>query len=140
LQQVIWNLVTNAIKFTPAGDQIEVRAERYNSRIEIKVGDTGQGIEPELLPHLFERLWQGENGPNRNRVGLRLGLAIVKHLLELHGGAVMASSPGVGKGAEFTVSSPIRSFEDWLPAPAQPTSAATDEITRLDGVRLKRAA
>jgi PAS domain S-box-containing protein len=101
LQQVVWNLVSNAVKFTPEGGHVAVRAAMLDGALEIEVRDDGSGISPEFLPHLFERFSQA-TGPGSRR-GLGLGLAIVRHLVELHGGTVDASSEGEGKGATFTV-------------------------------------
>ncbi len=107
LQQIVWNLVNNAVKFTPKGGTIQVSLERVESNIEISVADNGQGINPDLLPFLFERFRQGDAGKNRMHGGLGLGLAIVKHLTELHGGTVFARSEGEGRGAKFTVQLPV---------------------------------
>jgi PAS domain S-box-containing protein len=107
LQQVAWNLLSNAIKFTPRGGRVQVRVERINSHIEIIVSDTGQGIRPEFLPHVFERFRQGDGGTARPQSGLGLGLAIVRHVVELHGGRVTADSPGEGQGATFAVRLPL---------------------------------
>jgi signal transduction histidine kinase/CheY-like chemotaxis protein len=107
LQQVIWNLLSNAIKFTPKGGKVQVLLQRINSHIEISVSDTGHGIDPEFLPHVFERFRQADSSATRKYGGLGLGLAIVKHLVELHGGTVQASSPGPGNGATFTVCLPL---------------------------------
>jgi PAS domain S-box-containing protein len=103
LQQVMWNLLSNAIKFTPKEGRVQVRLERVNSHLEISVNDTGEGISPELLPHLFERFRQGDASTTRRHGGLGIGLALVRHLVELHGGSVRAKSPGEGQGATFTV-------------------------------------
>jgi signal transduction histidine kinase/ActR/RegA family two-component response regulator len=139
LQQVIWNLVTNAVKFTPRGGQVQVRLARVNSHVEITVSDTGQGIEPEFLPVIFERFRQADATTTRHQGGLGLGLAIVKHLVELHGGAVSANSPGKGRGAIFTVTLPIAvvsaTGDDPDPArAADPASPRVDTILR--GVRI----
>ncbi len=107
LQQIVWNLVSNAIKFTPDGGRIEVRLQRQDHEAIVTVADTGRGIKPELLPHLFERFRQGEQSPGAIHTGLGLGLSIVKHLAELHGGSVAASSPGLDCGSTFTVRLPI---------------------------------
>jgi signal transduction histidine kinase/CheY-like chemotaxis protein len=107
LQQVIWNLLSNAIKFTPNGGRVEVKLERANSQVKIIVVDNGQGIKPEFLPYVFERFRQEDSGANRQQGGLGLGLAIVRHIVELHGGTVHAASEGLGKGATFTVALPI---------------------------------
>jgi PAS domain S-box-containing protein len=107
LQQVIWNLLSNAIKFTTRGGHVQVRLERVNSHVEIIVSDTGQGIEPEFLPHVFDRFRQADQRTTRQHGGLGLGLAIAKNLVELHGGEVQAASPGAGQGATFTVRLPV---------------------------------
>lgn len=107
LQQVVWNLLSNAIKFTSRDGRVQVRLERVNSHVEIIVSDTGQGISPEFLPHVFDRFRQADQRSAREHGGMGLGLAIVKHLIELHGGSVAATSPGAGQGATFTVRLPI---------------------------------
>jgi PAS domain S-box-containing protein len=107
LQQVVWNLLSNAIKFTPKGGRVHIRLERINSHIEIAVSDTGAGIKSEFLPHVFERFRQADQKTTRHHGGLGLGLAIVRHLVELHGGTVQAESPGEGQGATFVVNLPI---------------------------------
>lgn len=109
LQQIGWNLVSNAIKFTPSGGSVRVALSRENGSAVIRVSDTGQGIAPELLPHVFERYRQAEAVSNRQRRGLGLGLAIVRHLVESHGGRIEAFSEGLGKGSEFVVTLPVRS-------------------------------
>jgi PAS domain S-box-containing protein len=103
LQQCFWNLLTNAIKFTPKGGKVQVSLERVNSHLEVCVSDNGQGIRPEFLPHLFERFRQSDSSTSRHHGGLGLGLSIVKHLIELHGGTVRAKSAGEGQGATFCV-------------------------------------
>ena len=107
LQQVVWNLLSNAIKFTPRGGRVLIRSERVNSHLEIIVSDTGQGISPDFLPHVFDRFRQADQKTSRQHGGMGLGLAIVRHLVELHGGTVKAVSEGEGYGATFTVSLPI---------------------------------
>jgi PAS domain S-box-containing protein len=107
LQQVVWNLVANAIKFTSKGGRVQVMLERINSHVEITVADTGIGIAEDLLPHVFERFWQGDTSTTRHRGGLGLGLSIVKHITELHGGTVQAKSAGPGQGSTFRVQLPI---------------------------------
>lgn len=107
LQQVVWNLLSNAIKFTPRGGRVQIRSERVNSHLEIVVSDTGQGITPDFLPHVFDRFRQADQKASRQHGGMGLGLAIVRHLVELHGGTVSATSEGEGKGATFTVMLPI---------------------------------
>ena len=106
LQQIFWNLLSNALKYTPQRGAIEVVLSSTNSDVEVTISDTGVGIPPEVLPHVFERFRQGEGGPTREFGGLGLGLAIVRHLTEMHGGSVRASSKGVGHGAAFTVTLP----------------------------------
>lgn len=106
LQQAVWNLLSNAIKFTPKNGRVEVRLERINSHIEITVADTGQGIDRSSLANVFERFWQGENGSRTDR-GLGLGLSIVRHIVELHGGSVTVHSAGAGKGSTFVIRLPL---------------------------------
>ncbi len=136
LQQIVWNLLSNAIKFTDKGGRVQVRLERVNSHVEIVVADSGAGIDHELIPHVFERFRQGASG--RKAGGLGLGLAIVRELVELHGGTVEVDSPGIGQGTTFTVRLPLRAvLSDRLPvpAPAAPALAVASSPT-LDGVRV----
>jgi CheY-like chemotaxis protein len=107
LQQVVWNLLINAVKFTPRGGRIQVHLQRVSSHVEIIVSDSGQGMAPDVLPHVFERFLQGDSTSTRRHTGLGLGLALVRHLVELHGGTVEASSAGQGQGATFTVKLPV---------------------------------
>lgn len=107
LQQVVWNLLSNAIKFTPAGGQIEIRLEAIGSQAQIQVRDTGIGISADFLPHVFDYFRQADASITRSHGGLGLGLAIVRHLVEMHGGSIYAESPGVGQGATFTVKLPL---------------------------------
>jgi PAS domain S-box-containing protein len=107
LQQVVWNLVSNAVKFTPRNGRVQVRLERVNSNVEIVVSDTGVGIKPDFLPYVFERFRQAEAGTTRKTGGLGLGLAIVRHIVEMHGGTVDAASAGEGQGATFRVRLPV---------------------------------
>ncbi|MBA3767113.1 MAG: PAS domain S-box protein, partial [Acidobacteria bacterium] len=107
LQQIIWNLLTNAVKFTSREGQVQLRLERVHSHVEITISDTGLGIKPEFLPFVFERFRQADGTSSREYGGLGLGLAIVRHLVELHGGRVSASSSGEGQGASFTVELPL---------------------------------
>jgi CheY-like chemotaxis protein len=107
LQQVFWNLLNNAIKFTPTGGEVQVLLERVNSRMEVSVIDTGEGIAPEFLPYVFDRFQQGDASTTRRHGGLGLGLAIVKQLVELHGGSVGVKSSGIGKGTTFTIHLPL---------------------------------
>jgi signal transduction histidine kinase/ActR/RegA family two-component response regulator len=108
LQQVIWNVAANAIKFTPDGGRVDVFIEpSTGDYVQVRVVDTGQGISPDFLPHVFERFRQADGATTRRQSGLGLGLAIVRQLVELHGGTVDASSPGVGRGSAFTIRLPI---------------------------------
>jgi signal transduction histidine kinase len=107
LQQVVWNLVANAIKFTPRPGNVDVRVGTHDSMAEIAITDTGIGIAEDLLPHVFDTFRQGESGLARRFGGLGLGLALVRHLVELHGGSVQALSPGTGAGATFVVRLPL---------------------------------
>jgi PAS domain S-box-containing protein len=122
LQQVVWNLLSNSVKFTPAGGRVEVRLARIDGRAEIRVSDTGEGIKPEFQPHLFDRFRQADATTTRRHGGLGLGLALVKQLVELHGGGVSAVSQGEGKGATFTVWLPLCASlpDEALAAPRQP--------------------
>ena len=107
LQQVIWNLLSNAIKFTPKEGKVQILLERVSSHIEMTVADTGVGIKPDFIPHLFERFRQGDASTTRRFGGLGLGLSIVKNLVELHGGTVWVRSPGEGQGTTVTVHLPL---------------------------------
>ncbi|MEH2004227.1 hybrid sensor histidine kinase/response regulator [Nostoc sp.] len=111
LQQVVWNLLSNALKFTPSGGQVEIALESVGTQAQIQVSDTGKGINPEFLPHVFDYFRQADNTTTRTFGGLGLGLAIVRQIVELHGGTVHAESEGDEKGATFTVLLPIRSVE-----------------------------
>ncbi|HEY9659538.1 MAG TPA: hybrid sensor histidine kinase/response regulator, partial [Allocoleopsis sp.] len=108
LQQVLWNLLSNAIKFTPSGGRIEITVAPVETDAEIRVSDTGQGISAELLPYVFDRFRQGDSSTTKAKQGLGLGLAIVRHIVELHGGTVRAESLGEGQGTTFTVRLPLR--------------------------------
>jgi PAS domain S-box-containing protein len=110
LQQVFWNLLNNAIKFTPKGGRIQVLLQRINSHVDVSVIDTGEGISPDFLPYIFNRFQQADPSTTRRHGGLGLGLAIVRSLVELHGGEVRAKSGGVGKGATFIVTLPLAVF------------------------------
>jgi two-component system CheB/CheR fusion protein len=135
LQQVVLNLVNNAIKFTPSGGRIEVWIGRVGTRMHLTVSDTGAGIRPDFLAHVFERFRQGDAAPNRRHQGLGLGLAIVRQLVELHGGTVSVESAGVGRGAKFMVSLPIPPLLDPPLHPAPSTSGSTQPLA-LDGLRV----
>jgi signal transduction histidine kinase len=112
LQQVIWNLLVNAIKFTPSGGHVNVKLTRAGWNAQIIVSDTGEGIDPDFLPFIFDRFRQADGTSTRAHSGLGLGLAIVQHLVELHGGTVQASSPGEGCGATFTIMLPSATMDD----------------------------
>jgi PAS domain S-box-containing protein len=139
LQQVVWNLLSNAIKFTPKGGRVEVRVSTVESHVEIVVGDNGEGIRADFLPYVFDRFRQADGTTTRAHSGLGLGLAIVRHLVELHGGSVRAHSEGVGKGAVFSVRLPVpavrpRPFEDSKQDSGRP---GPGELTRpLAGLRV----
>ena len=107
VRQIVWNLLTNAVKFTPAGGKVNLTLARSSAELEIRVSDTGQGIDAEFLPHVFERFRQADASHGRAVGGIGLGLAIVKQLVELHGGSIAASSAGRGQGATFTVRLPV---------------------------------
>src|SRR5829696_6299860 len=142
LQQVVWNLLSNAIKFTPRGGRVQIRSERVNSHQEIVVSDTGQGISAEFLPHVFDRFRQADQKTSRQHGGMGLGLAIVRHLVELHGGTVQANSDGEGKGATFTVMLPITpiyqvdSSGGRVHPAARDLLPAADLTDRLDGLKI----
>ena len=142
LQQVMWNLLSNAIKFTPKGGHVRVSLERVNSQIEIAVTDSGIGIKPEFVPHVFERFQQGDLSTTKAYGGLGLGLSIVRQLVELHGGTVTASSPGQDQGATFALRLPVTavrfgpSSEERLhPETWAPVSAPFEDVD-LSGVRV----
>lgn len=142
LQQVFWNLLSNAIKFTPRGGRVQIILQRIDSHIEVSVADNGEGLAPEFLPYVFDRFVQADSSSTRGHGGLGLGLAIVRQLVELHGGSARAESPGLHQGATFTVSLPLlpihahppaeRRHPDSLPEKPRPL----DSLPRLDGVRV----
>lgn len=131
LQQVLWNLLANAIKFTPRGGKVQVVLERVNSHVELSVADTGEGIEPAFLPFLFDRFSQADASTTRKHGGLGLGLSIVKTLVELHGGTIRADSAGQGQGATFVIELPIRATKAGDDEP--PRSRAGRSPVRFDG-------
>ena len=143
LQQVLWNLMGNAIKFTPEGGRVDVRLDRTEQHVEIIVTDTGQGISPAFLPQVFDRFRQADSSTSRAHGGLGLGLAIVRNLTELHGGSVRAESPGEGRGATFTVTLPFTRVVELGPRAAAISFAphraiageASDVAPQLDGLR-----
>jgi PAS domain S-box-containing protein len=128
LQQIAWNLLTNAVKFTPAGGEVRVAAERLLTHVRIEVSDTGQGIGPDFLPYVFDRFRQADSSTTRRHGGLGLGLSIVRHLVELHGGSVHAYSAGEGQGATFTVHLPLPA--DAGPPPAHVVAAEARAVAR----------
>ena len=136
LQQIIWNLLSNAVKFTPHGGKIAVRVQRYGSNATVTVSDTGQGIAPEFLPRVFDRFRQADSSTTRSFGGLGLGLAIVRHLVELHGGTVSADSPGVGKGATFSASFPLLGDRSEPITVMQSGEVHASEFRSLDGLRV----
>jgi CheY-like chemotaxis protein len=143
MQQMLWNILSNASKFTPPGGRIVVTARRTNEHIEIAVTDSGIGIAPDVLPHIFERFRQGDATTTRLHGGLGLGLAITAELVELHGGRVEARSAGIGAGATFTLSLPLRNDADQDDAAealftiGRPVSSGRSATrNRLDGIRV----
>jgi len=134
LHQVIWNLLSNAIKFTPEGGRVSVDLRCSESKAILRVTDTGQGIDPEFLPHVFERFRQFDNTTVRQQAGLGLGLAIVRHLVTLHGGTVAVASEGIGKGSTFTITLPL------LAVRVQPSELeelrSKPDVPKLDGLRI----
>lgn len=147
LQQVLWNLLSNAVKFTPKSGRIEVVLQRVNSEVQVSVGDSGEGISCEFLPYVFDRFSQGDGKSTRSHTGLGLGLAIVRQLVELHGGTVKAHSDGPGRGATFKLRLPVLSInlrpgsKSALSDSTLPGARVTDGLIiecppRLDGVRV----
>jgi PAS domain S-box-containing protein len=140
LQQIVWNLLSNAIKFTSAGGGVELRVERAGEHIRIVVSDTGKGIQPEFLPYVFDRFRQVDSSGSQRSGGLGLGLALVKHLTELHGGKVEAMSEGAGCGATFTVTLPLAEQSDLCvsepPALTVPVIVANGETRANDEIIL----
>jgi PAS domain S-box-containing protein len=140
LQQVMWNLLSNAVKFTPKGGRVQVRLERVNSHIEIVVSDTGVGIDRAFLPYVFDRFRQADSGSTRRSGGLGLGLSIVKHLVEMHGGTIHADSPGEDQGSTFTVRLPMmivhKSAAQSREHPLADRRNALQELADLSGVRV----
>jgi PAS domain S-box-containing protein len=128
LQQVIWNLLTNAIKFTPSGGRIDVTARADGDQYEIAVTDSGSGISPEFLPQIFERFSQQESGTGKSFAGLGIGLTIVKHLVDIHHGTITVASEGIGKGATFRVRLPLTE--------KRPSATPVDHTTRLRKIRV----
>jgi len=141
LQQVVWNLLINAVKFTPRGGRIQVQLQRVNSHVEIVVSDTGEGMPAELLPYVFERFRQSDSSSTRSHGGLGIGLTLARHLMDLHGGTIHAASPGPGQGSTFRVTLPMAIVDAAaLPGRADPGvvtgPAAGASSQRLDGLRV----
>jgi CheY-like chemotaxis protein/two-component sensor histidine kinase len=142
MQQVVWNLLSNAIKFTPKGGTVSVRTAQQRSSARIQVTDTGQGIAPDFLPHVFDRFRQADSSTRRKIGGLGLGLSITKQLVEMHGGTVKAQSEGEGKGATFTMTLPIAAVASTGESDTEHTPESTDAMLRrlqpprLDGLRI----
>jgi len=141
LQQIVWNLLSNAVKFTPRHGRVEVSLRRVDSHLQIAVSDSGVGISPEFLPSVFDRFSQANTTSERKYGGLGLGLAIVRHLVELHGGTARADSPGEGLGATFTVTLPVKAIREEMSEleRAAPSVGYADSLTdaiTLDGLRV----
>jgi signal transduction histidine kinase len=140
LQQVVWNLISNAVKFTPPKGQVLIKLWDEDSQAKIEVVDTGQGIDPEFLPFVFERFRQADGSSTRKHGGLGLGLAIVRHLVEMHGGSVSVTSDGSGKGSSFVITIPlstVRSLEPHLPGSKETgDGASTLNLPSLSGVKV----
>jgi signal transduction histidine kinase len=136
LQQIVWNLASNAIKFTPKGGRVTVRTANADGRVEITVADTGPGIAPEFLPYIFERFRQADSSTSRSYGGLGLGLAIVRNLTELHGGTVRAASEGEGRGAMFTVALPLLAGDTRDSGERDAEPAARADGTPLMGIKV----
>ena len=147
IQQVVWNLVSNAVKFTPKGGRVDVTLSRANSSYQIQVADTGQGISPDVLPYVFDRFRQADSSMRRRSAGLGLGLSIVKYIVEAHGGSIEATSPGEDAGSMFTVLLPIPAVRIREATADETRDSSQDEPTdagniadrppvRLDGVQV----
>jgi CheY-like chemotaxis protein len=145
LRQVVWNLLQNAIKFTPEGGRVELRMKRAGQSVHLIVSDTGRGIEPDFLPAVFDRFSQGDMSRTRRHGGLGLGLALAKQLVEMHGGTIEAASEGAGRGATFTVTLPLGAPQvASYPQPARPGAEISagpgamplKDLPRLDGLRV----
>ena len=132
---MVWNLLSNAVKFTPKGGRVQVKLQQVRSHVEIIVSDSGEGIRADLLPYIFDRLRPGDTSSARVHGGLGIGLALVRHLVELHGGSVIADSPGEGQGATFVVKLPLMSAEVRERAVAH-TDALAVTASSLAGVRI----
>jgi signal transduction histidine kinase len=142
LQQVIWNLLSNAVKFTPRGGRVQVQVARVNSHVEVTVSDTGVGIAPDFLPHMFERFRQADSRFSREHGGLGLGLAIARHMVEMHGGTIWATSEGIGRGATFRMTLPVMIvhseplLDEQRLHPTAGHGRSDPSLVRLDGVHV----
>jgi CheY-like chemotaxis protein len=141
LQQILWNVLSNAVKFTERGGRVQVRLERVNSHVELSVTDTGVGIPAEFLPHVFDRFRQADASISRTRGGLGLGLAITRHLVELQGGRIFAESDGPAQGATFRIELPLRSAAAAAPVeerehPQAPQVEQHITVPQLHGIRI----
>jgi CheY-like chemotaxis protein len=133
---VVWNLLSNAIKFTPRGGRVQLTHRRVGSHVEVSVIDTGQGIAPEFLPHVFDRFRQADSSITRQKGGLGLGLSIVRSIVEMHGGTVEAHSAGEGQGASFTVRLPLAVLHPATTAPHEPAAPALPSAEAAPGLHL----
>ncbi|MEG4092210.1 chemotaxis protein CheB [Microcoleus sp. Pol12B4] len=144
LQQVVWNLLSNSIKFTPAGGRVEIMLSTIENHAQLRVSDTGKGIDAQFLPYIFDRFHQGDSSSVKGNQGLGLGLSIVRHLVELHGGTVQAESPGEKQGTTMTVRLPLRSLPPELTSAIDlkstalvgPLNASSDRVPSLEGLHI----
>lgn len=132
LRQVVWNVLSNAVKFTPRGGEVTVQVERSDGQVHVVVADTGKGMAAEFLPFVFDRFRQADGSKTRREGGLGLGLAIAKHIVDLHGGLLIARSPGIGQGSTFTISLPATA----VAAPSDRVGRERFSTTRLDGIHV----
>ena len=136
MQQVVWNLLSNALKFTPEGGSVTIGVSVADTTLSLRVTDTGAGIRPDFLPYVFDRFRQEDGATTRAHGGLGLGLSIVRHLVELHGGEVRAESEGEGKGSAFMVSLPLAQAPAMTSAYASPRHESLEALPSLEGVRV----
>jgi two-component system, chemotaxis family, CheB/CheR fusion protein len=136
LGQVLWNLLTNAIKFTPTGGRVEITLAIVQTAAQIQISDTGQGISPELLTQVFDRFQQGDSTSSKSSQGLGLGLSIVRYIVELHGGNVHAESAGAGQGTTIIVQLPLAHRADLATIAPTVTQVAMRSISTLDGLKI----
>jgi PAS domain S-box-containing protein len=135
IQQIVWNLLTNAVKFTPRAGRIHVTVERVNSHVEVSVTDTGAGIAPEFLHRIFERFTQADSTTTRKYGGLGIGLSIAKHLVELHGGTIAAKSRGIGQGATFCIQLPLMAAHEDTPSESERRVSELDDKLHEEDLR-----